>query len=160
MDVHCPYDTIWYPPFDKEVYPSQDEKEKLINIYDGRITYVDRQIRRIWEELVKQNLFDNTLLLITADHGEELYDHDGTGHCTTLYDELIRVPLIMINHALPGSGQKVEEQVELIDLPMTILDFLDLSVPKKIEGQSLLSLTVHSFHQPTSSVTQHGEERV
>jgi len=141
MDVHCPYDTIWYPLFDNEVYPDQDLKGKLINTYDGRITYVDRQIKRIWEELVNRNLSEDTLLIITADHGEELYDHEGTGHCTTLYDELIRVPLIMLYPSLPGMGQRVKNQVQLIDLPNTILKFLDLPVPDQMRGQSLLSLT-------------------
>ena len=140
MDVHCPYDTIWYPLFDRDIYASQDEKEKLINIYDGRIAYVDQQIKRIWEELIQLNLSDSTLFIITADHGEELYDHEGIGHCTTLYDELIRVPLIMVNPSLPGTGQRVKKQVQLIDLPVTILDFLNLKVPKEMVGQSLFFL--------------------
>ncbi|MCK5423088.1 MAG: sulfatase-like hydrolase/transferase, partial [Deltaproteobacteria bacterium] len=51
MDVHSPYDTVWYPLFDSEIYSAQNLKEKLINTYDGRIAYVDQQIKRIWEEL-------------------------------------------------------------------------------------------------------------
>jgi arylsulfatase A-like enzyme len=141
MDVHSPYDATWYSPFDREKYASQDERGKLINTYDGRIAYVDRQIKRIWEELVKLNVSENTLLIITADHGEEFYDHEGTGHCTTLYDELIRVPLIMIDPSLPGMGQRVKNQVQLIDLPNTILKFLGLSIPEQMKGQSLLPLT-------------------
>lgn len=140
MDVHSPYDTIWYPLFDSEAYPDQDLKGKLINTYDGRITYVDRQIKRIWEELVKLNAAKNTLLIITADHGEELYDHEGTGHCTTLYDELTRIPLIMIDPSLPGMGQRVKNQVQLIDLPVTILDFLGVKIPEQMKGRSLLPL--------------------
>ncbi|MCK5185837.1 MAG: sulfatase, partial [Deltaproteobacteria bacterium] len=142
MDVHSPYDATWYSPFDRETYASQDERGKLINTYDGRIAYVDRQIKRIWEELVKLNVSENTLLIVTADHGEEFYDHEGTGHCTTLYDELIRVPLIMIAPSLPpsppGMVQRVKNQVQLIDLPATVLDFLDLQIPKEMMGQSLL----------------------
>ena len=140
MDVHSPYDTIWYPLFDSEAYPDQDLKGKLINTYDGRIAYVDRQIKRIWEELVKRNLSEDTLLIITADHGEELYDHEGTGHCTTLYDELIRIPLIIIDPSLPGMGQRVKNQVQLIDLPVTILDFLSVKIPEQMKGRSLLPL--------------------
>jgi arylsulfatase A-like enzyme len=140
MDVHAPYDTIWYPLFDPKAYPGQDVKGKLTNTYDGRIAYVDRQIGRIWEGLVKHTLPQDTLLIITADHGEELYDHGGTGHCTTLYDELIRVPLIMITTSGGGVGKRVQEQVQLIDVPVTILDFLDITVPEHMGGTSLVPM--------------------
>jgi arylsulfatase A-like enzyme len=140
MDVHAPYDTIWYPLFDRNAYSGQDVQGKLTNAYDGRIAYVDRQIERIWEGLVKRTLPQDTLLIITADHGEELYDHGGTGHCTTLYDELIRVPLIMMNTSGGGVGRRVQQQVQLIDLPPTILDFFDRAVPDHMRGTSLLPL--------------------
>jgi arylsulfatase A-like enzyme len=140
MDVHAPYDTIWYPLFDTTTYSGQDVKGKLTNTYDGRILYVDRQIERIWDGLQKRTLPEDTLLIITADHGEELYDHGGTGHCTTLYDELIRVPLIMITTSGDGSGASVQEQVQLIDVPVTILDFLDISVPEYMKGTSLVPM--------------------
>ena len=140
MDVHAPYDATWYPLFDEKLYAVQDEKEKLINTYDGRITYVDQQVKRIWEELARLHLLENTLFIITADHGEELYDHGGIGHCTTLYDELIRVPLIVNNPALAGRGRKVEQQVQLIDLPVTILDFWNIELPEHMRGRSLVPL--------------------
>jgi len=155
MDVHSPYDTTWYPLFDRKVYPAQDLKGKLINTYDGRIVYVDQQIKRIWEELIRLNLSDNTLFIVTADHGEELYDHGEQGHCTTLYEELIRVPLIMVNPPLKGMGQGVEEQVQLIDLPVTVLDFLNLKAPKEMMGQSLLPLIddSHDLPAPASALS-------
>jgi arylsulfatase A-like enzyme len=135
MDVHSPYDTIWYPLFDPGQYDAQDEKGRLINTYDARIAYVDRQVRRIWETLDKLGIADDTLLIVTADHGEELYDHGGTGHCTTLYEELIRVPLIVLHPS--GEGRRIQTQVQLIDLPPTILDFLGLPVPAHMRGKSL-----------------------
>ena len=140
MDVHSPYDTTWYALFDRKAYNSQDTRERLINTYDGRIAYVDRHIQRIWKALVKLDIAESTLLIITADHGEELYDHQGTGHCTTLYEELIRVPLIMVNSLSPGEGRKVKTQIQLIDLPPTIIDFFGLPVPEQMEGRSLFSL--------------------
>jgi len=150
MDVHAPYDTSWYPLFDSEAYPRQDVQGKLTNAYDGRIAYVDRQIERIWEWLENRKLPEDTLLIITADHGEELYDHGGTGHCTTLYDELIRVPLIVLNTSGGGVGKRVEQQVQLIDVPATILDFLDITVPDHLQGKSLLSLLDNAppLHEP------------
>ena len=141
MDVHAPYDTFWYPLFDSRAYAGQDLKGRLTNTYDGRIAYVDRQIERIWEGLVERGRSQDTLLIITSDHGEELYDHGGTGHCTTLYDELIRVPLIMAGATAAGTAERrVQAQVELIDLPVTILDFLEIGVPEQMGGKSLLPL--------------------
>lgn len=140
MDVHSPYDTTWYDLFDGEAYNRQDTKGRLINTYDGRIAYVDRQVQRIRETLSELGLAEKTLLVITADHGEELYDHQGIGHCTTLYDELIRVPLIMVNPLFPGGGKRVETQVQLIDLPPTVLDFFKLPVPEQMKGRSLFSI--------------------
>ena len=152
MDVHSPYDTIWYPLFDREPYDSQGEREKLINTYDGRIAYVDQQIKRIWEALVRMGLSDKTLVIVTADHGEELYDHGGTGHCTTLYDELIRVPLIIINPSFSGEGRRIQAQVRLIDLPPTVLDFLGFPVPAQMRGQSLLPSLTGSAPLPQPDV--------
>ncbi len=140
MDVHAPYDTFWYPLFDSKAYLTEDEKGRLINTYDGRIVYTDKQIKRIHDALLELGLSDRTLLIITADHGEELYDHDGIGHCTTLYDELIKVPLIIIGLSPSRKGTSIESQVELIDLFPTILDFLGLPVPEQMKGRSLFSL--------------------
>ncbi len=144
MDVHSPYDTVWYPLFDSTEYDSQSEKEKLTNIYDGRIVYVDRQLERIWNELERLQLSENTLVVITADHGEELYDHGGIGHCTTLYDELVRVPLIMYGPSLPLRVARITRQVQLIDLPVTILDYLEMKIPEQMEGESLLHVMTGS----------------
>jgi len=139
MDVHSPYDNRWYPVFDSVSYPHQSFKEKLINVYDGRVLYVDRQIRRIWACLEELNVSDNTLFVVTADHGEEFFDHKGRGHSQTLYEELIRVPLIMRGQLL-SRGASIARQVRLIDLPVTILDFLGIEVPDQMGGRSLLPL--------------------
>jgi arylsulfatase A-like enzyme len=140
MDVHEPYDANWYPLFNREAYPSQNEKEKRINVYDGRIAYLDRQIKRIWKKLVEDHLSDRTILIVTGDHGEELYDHDGTGHCTTLYDELLKVPLILINPSFPYKGQRVTNQIQLIALSRTVFDLLGLRAPEQMKGHSLFPL--------------------
>jgi arylsulfatase A-like enzyme len=146
MDVHSPYDTIWYSLFDPEQYGAQSEKDKLINTYDGRIDYVDRQIKRIWEALDRLGILKDTIVILTADHGEELYDHGGTGHCTTLYEELIRVPLIVLHPS--GEGRRIQTQVRLIDLPPTILDCLGLPVPAQMRGNSLAASFTDSGHFP------------
>jgi len=147
MDVHGPYDGRWYPLYNSKIYPSQNLRGKLMNIYDGKITYVDKQIYRIWKYLSESNLSENTLLIITADHGQELYDHKRIGHCHTLYEELIKVPLIIVNNYLPEMGKRIKNQVQLIDLPMTVLDFLKIEANEYFVGQSLLPLIVNHPHR-------------
>jgi arylsulfatase A-like enzyme len=146
MDVHSPYDTIWYSLFDRDQYDLQDEKGKLINTYDGRVAYVDLQVKRIWDTLDRLGIDDHTLVIVTADHGEELYDHGGIGHCTTLYEELIRVPLIVLHPS--GKGRRIQTQVRLIDLPPTILDFLGLPVPDHMRGNSLEAVLTDAGQLP------------
>jgi len=139
-------DGNFYPLFNSTLYPSQSRKEKIVNIYDGRIVYVDRQINRIQEYLHQTNLSKNTLLLITADHGEEFFDHERMGHNHTLYDELIRIPLIMSCNSLSEIGRRVKTQVQLLDLPITVLNFLNIEAPEHMKGQPLIPLRVDSSH--------------
>jgi len=146
MDVHSPYDGKWYPLFNSKIYPTQSRKEKIVNIYNGRIVYVDRQINRIWEYLNQTNLSKNTLLIITADHGEEFFDHERRGHNHTLYDELIRIPLIMSCNSFSEIGRIVKKQVQLLDLPITVLNFLNIEAPEHMKGQPLIPLRVDSSH--------------
>lgn len=164
MDLHGPYDVMGSPVFDNKTYPTQSRKEKTINVYDGRIVYVDKQIHRIWEYLNQLNMSEKTLLIITADHGNEFYDHKGRGHGHTLYEELIRVPLIVVNPYLPKIGQRVEKQVSLIDIPTTVLDFINLKPPEQMKGESLLTLSTDSLHglEPSYdlSYTKSGKRRL
>lgn len=99
----------------RRIQPSPRDVEHLAALYDRGITYVDRWIGRLVEELTRRDLFDRTLLLVTADHGEELLDHDGTEHGRTFYDEVMRVPLI-VRAPGQGRGRTVEDQVAHLDV--------------------------------------------
>jgi len=140
MDTHSPYDTYWYTLFNDKIYHEQDNRGQLANIYDGRILYVDQQVQRLWEALKACQLIDDTMLVVTADHGEEIYEHGGTGHCTTLYEETIRVPLIL---HVPGRSQQtatIKQQTSSLAIPATILDFLELVPTEHMLGKSILPL--------------------
>ena len=91
-------------------------------VYDAAIAYTDDQIFAFVQELRRRGILDNSVLLITADHGEELYDHEDLGHRSTLHGELLNVPLLL---RLPGGrhgGLRVRAAVSLVDVPATILD--------------------------------------
>jgi len=108
----------------------------LLALYDGEIRFVDDQVGRILDHLRERGLDRNTLVVVTADHGEEFLDHGRWGHEKTLYEELVRIPLIV--HG-PRVGQRRETaQASLVDVAPTILDWAGVPVPPEAQGRSLL----------------------
>jgi arylsulfatase A-like enzyme len=88
----------------------EEDRAFITAAYDEEIAYVDDQLRRLFRGLRDQGLFDSTLVILTSDHGEELFDHGLASHGHDLYGELVRVPLVM---AGPGIAQGVRSPVVL-----------------------------------------------
>ncbi len=115
---------------------SPDELDRLIDLYDGSIAYVDSQLERFMEDLSSEGILDDTLVLVTADHGEGFLDHGRLFHSGDLvYDELMRVPLIIRYPKARAGGLRVDAQVRLIDIMPTLLeaaglDYVDGPVPE------------------------------
>ena len=136
-DVMIPYGQVDF---------KAEDREWVEGLYDGQILEMDeRFIKRIEEMLIRFNLKDKTLLVITADHGEELLDHGFVGHASTSlngnsYDEVIRIPLIFRYPGGLPQGRVVDEQVQNIDILPTILDILGKKMPGGVEGRSLVPL--------------------
>jgi len=114
--------------------------EHLLALYDGEIRYTDATIARILAALRRGQLLDDTLVVVTADHGDEFLDHGGKGHQHTLYDELVHAPLIIWAPGRLPSGRVIETPVALEDVVPTILDILDLPADREFDGRSLLPL--------------------
>ncbi|MSS69920.1 MAG: DUF4976 domain-containing protein [Candidatus Latescibacteria bacterium] len=118
----------------------------VAGLYDGEVRQMDeRFFKRLEETLVRLGLKEKTLLVITADHGEELLDHGFVGHASTSlkgtsYDEVIRIPLILRYPGGLPAGRRVGEQVQNIDVAPTVLDLLGTEVPEALQGRSLLPL--------------------
>jgi arylsulfatase A-like enzyme len=93
----------------------------LRGLYDGEISYVDWRVGQLHAALRDQGLLDNTLFVITSDHGENIGDHGLMDHVYCLYDSLLRVPLIVGGLAEFPAGERVAEQVQTPDLFPTIL---------------------------------------
>jgi arylsulfatase A-like enzyme len=112
----------------------------MSNAYDEGIRHVDDRLGRLFEELKQRGLYDNTLIIVTADHGEEFLEHGLLGHGESLYDEVIRVPLI-VKFPCPGKQcghRRIESQVELVDIFPTIMEVAGLRRPETLVGRSLL----------------------
>jgi arylsulfatase A-like enzyme len=108
-------------------------------LYDGEILYTDRQIERLVQEMKRLGLFDKALVIVTSDHGEEFLDHGQWEHQKTLYEELLRIPLIMkFPRGAAIGSRRVPGQVSLVDVAPTVLDFAGVPAPATFEGRSLL----------------------
>ena len=117
---------------------TRDELESLKGMYDGAINYVDDLIATFVKELDQLGLSQNTILVITADHGEAFMEHGFIEHTECLYGEVLRVPLILIGPRL-GRGKRIKSQVRLLDVMPTLLDLCGLASQAELQGRSLLS---------------------
>lgn len=122
-----------------EISVSEADVRHLINLYDAEIRQLDAALEMFFDTLEKKGMFSNTIVVITSDHGEEFLEHGGVLHGVTLYDELLRIPLIIAGPGIPA-GRIREEQVQLIDVMPTILDLCDAGAPASLEGKSLVPL--------------------
>ena len=114
-------------------------------VYDGEISYWDTQFGALVERLKQRGLYDDMTIVVTSDHGEEFMDHGGYWHGTTLYDEMIRVPLVV---KLPGSeraGTTAAEWVQSIDIMPTLLRLSGVDVPPGVQGGDLFEGTDHVY---------------
>ena len=122
-----------------------------LELYDASIRYADSQVGEVLGYLRKLGLYDNSLIILSADHAESLGEHGQYfSHGFLLYDELLRVPLV-IKAAREGSwGEKVQALARHIDIAATIVDFLGIPQPKSMIGESLLPGLKNGFDHNNS----------
>ncbi|MCA9523698.1 MAG: sulfatase-like hydrolase/transferase, partial [Myxococcales bacterium] len=116
------------------------DRRRLIAQYDGEVTYNDHYFGRVMEGLHKLGLDRNTLLVVSSDHGDEMFEHRGVGHAHSLYQELVSVPIFF---HLPGfipPGRRIANDAEHVDLYPTICDLMGLTTPRDVQGHSLAPL--------------------
>lgn len=107
-------------------------------LYRGEATYQDEHFGRLMTRLDALGVLDDTLIVVTNDHGEEFREHGGMGHGRTLYDEQLRAPLIMRHPGIFPAGARISRIVEHVDVAPTIVEALDLPPLAGIDGLSLL----------------------
>jgi arylsulfatase A-like enzyme len=115
-----------------------EDIEDLRALYRADVRYTDHHIGEFIEELESRGLFDDTLLAITADHGEFFGEHDLFGHPPAGYDEGIRVPLVLTGPGVP-ENETYGGGVSLVDLAPTLAELCGLEEDSKWEGKSLVS---------------------
>ena len=163
LEPHFPYDPP--PPFDTlfgpdapltrqerreldwltavnegRITPTPEQVDHLERLYDGSLAYVDREVGFLRRVLEQAGLWEETLVIITSDHGEGLYEHGWIGHMKRVNEEAARVPLILRHPKGQGpAGKRVKEVVSLLDLAPTVAQALGIAVPAgTFRGHSLL----------------------
>jgi arylsulfatase A-like enzyme len=122
------------------IIPPPADIERLRAIYDSAISYHDQQVGRVVAQLKSWGIWDQTMLVITADHGEELFEDRRCGHGGSLRDSLVRVPLLVHDPARFPAGAVIEEGAEGVDLLPTFLDALGAPAVAAVQGESLVPL--------------------
>ncbi len=137
---------------------AQARLEYIISQYDAEVRFVDDNVGMLLDELKSLNLSDNTLVILTSDHGEEFLDHGQFAHGRSLYDEVLRVPLIMRLPRVIPEGKTAGQLARLIDIMPTTLDILNIdSGNNNMQGVSLMpaihknrSVALESFAETNS----------
>ena len=133
-NVIIPIGSLTFPP---------EDSTWVRGLYDGQIREMDETFfRPLVRKLKDLGLYERTLVIVTADHGEELLEHGFIGHPSTslvgsAYDEVIRIPLVMTCPALIPTGIRVRSQVQNVDILPTVLDLLGFPIPESVQGRSL-----------------------
>jgi arylsulfatase A-like enzyme len=126
-------DPAFRPPLDPR------ELQHVLALYDGEIRWTDDHLAKILEVLTRKAGGDDRLLVVvTSDHGDEFFEHGQKGHQKSLYEEVIRVPLVMRWTGHLPAGRVVEEQVRLIDLMPTLCAAAGVEAPAQVQGRDLL----------------------
>jgi arylsulfatase A-like enzyme len=161
MDVHSPYNPpkrnlinvrgselspsrlsyvindVYLNPHEFEI--TEDILNDLKDLYDGEINFVDENLGILLDYITKRYKKD-CLVMILADHGESFFEHGFFNHQGNVYEELLKVPLIVKISGHKRKERMVTEIVQLIDIAPTILDYFNIIIPEVYSGQSLLPL--------------------
>lgn len=129
----CDYFASWLPK-------GISDKDYVISLYDGAIAYMDACIQRLFTQLETLGILDNTIVVVNADHGETLYDHECWFDHHGMYDCCLKVPLIIRYPKKIPAGKRVSGYNRNQDLTPTLLDLAGIRPGIKFDGNSLLPM--------------------
>jgi arylsulfatase A-like enzyme len=117
-------------------------RQNIIDLYDACILYTDEALIKVLiEELRALGIYDNTMIVLLSDHGEEFYEHKAWAHSHSVYNETIKVPLIIKFLEQEHAGTNISKYARLIDVMPTILDALEIDYPDQYaDGETLVDL--------------------
>jgi arylsulfatase A-like enzyme len=125
-------------PFTRREKLLPEDAQSLVALYDGEVHRVDGLVGEVMQLLAAQGLTDRTLVVLTSDHGQEFAEHGAYTYGHTLYDEVVRVPLIVAGPGIESPGQVVSVPVALLDLAPTLTEMAGATLPSEAGGRSLV----------------------
>src|SRR5262245_18716299 len=136
----------------------------MVGRYDGDILFADTVVGKLLARLQAMGLLESTVIVVTADHGEEFYDHENWGHGQSVYNELLHVPLLVRYPAVLPRGARIEEPVMSVDIMPTLLELAGASTTGLLVGRSLVAVaqgraTDHSPEAYAELLYRYGTER-
>ena len=114
--------------------PSQRDIDYVRSLYHAEVAYTDRVLGDFFDQLRSRGLWENTLIIVTSDHGEEFWEHGDIRHGRTLYEEQLRVPMILHHPEKFRGGQRFDNPVRIEDVAPTIAEFLGIPAPEAWVG--------------------------
>jgi arylsulfatase A-like enzyme len=121
-------------------------------LYDGEISFADFQFGKFLDALRRKGMLDQTLIIVISDHGEELHDHGGWNHGRTLYEELVRVPIILGGDERIPAGLVSKSYAGLVDIMPTVLGWTDARIPESAEGINLMDIVESGGNDEARSI--------
>ena len=118
--------------------PGEVRRENLARAYAAEVRNADRALERLWTALDRLGRLEDTLVVVTSDHGDAFGEHGSFGHGKDLYDEVLRVPLLFWAPDLVPGDRTLDGQVSLVDVAPSVLELLDLTPPLGLQGRSLV----------------------
>jgi arylsulfatase A-like enzyme len=148
FDAHLPYEppAPWLTRFGSSTTAK--------NTYDGAIAYMDHEVGRLLDSLEKRGALDNTIVVITSDHGEELGEHGLNGHGRSLYRFELHVPLVVRYPSRVPRGARVSKVVTLRDLGATLIDLARVNAAPAFPGVSLATTWSDSAARRSDAIAE------
>ena len=122
-----------------------EDREYMMARYDGTLRDLDDEVKSYYELLDKLGILEDTMIVISTDHAEEILERGSLGHAScslggTLYDEDVMIPLIIWHPKSVPANVVIDRQVSQIDIMPTLLDIMSLDIPDGVDGHSLMPL--------------------
>jgi arylsulfatase A-like enzyme len=145
-----------------EIRPSTVDKDRIHDLYRAEVANVDEAVGEVLGALESTGLRERTLVVLVGDHGEEFWEHGGVEHGRTVYEEVVRVPLLMRCPGHLPAGIRVDPVARITDVAPTILDLLAIPPPLDLDGETLVPLVRGRESEPRVALTENmlfAEER-
>jgi arylsulfatase A-like enzyme len=145
LDPHDPYsppagyDSKFSGALSQSPFSYSEDLQKKINLYDGEINFLDTELGHFFEYLKQRGLYEDLVIVIVSDHGEQFMEHGDERHGYKLYNEEVHIPLLLKTGRPKDKGRVISDTVSTVDILPTLLDIVHQTPPAELPGVSLLN---------------------